>query len=193
LLEFLKLPCTVELTETRVHNTPNTRELVNISNVNASTCICFLFGFGRYICTCTSITERASKPFSYLQGQCGDKWYQHDGYCYFLSSNRLTWKNASNACVNVDANLVSIRNADENSFLSAFLMVQGKNADLIWIGGFSKDYVHRKWADESPWTFETFGAGEPDEADSCYAVYRFMWYDVSCGENAYPFVCKRRV
>lgn len=49
---------------------------------------------------------------------CPDKWIQQGDNCFRVSETLSTWKKAQEVCSSLDSTLVSIKNSDENIFVS---------------------------------------------------------------------------
>ncbi|KAK0150215.1 Lactose-binding lectin l-2 [Merluccius polli] len=65
----------------------------------------------------TQTSTNTSTDLQLQQGSCPMFWYSHDGRCYKYVSSRMAWADAELHCLTLDANLVSIHNANENDFM----------------------------------------------------------------------------
>ena len=71
-------------------------------------------------------------------GSCpDDEWYPYGSYCYlFRPEGELTWPNAHLKCMNLGADLVTIKDRAENEFLAeeAFEHQSRPTKRYMWIG-----------------------------------------------------------
>ena len=114
---------------------------------------------------------------------------QHNGSNYYCSYNNYSWTNAKSLCQNNGGHLAVINDADENSFVSNFMM-----ASSAWIGG--HDYNNEgsfEWINGDPMNYTNWQYGQPND----YGYYgedymRIMkssgeWTDKS-NNNAYEVI-----
>ncbi|CAG5951124.1 unnamed protein product [Menidia menidia] len=64
-------------------------------------------------------------------------------------------------CISQKANLASIQSNDEFTFLKNLIIQKGGRSRRTWIGGHDADNVWM-WSDGSPFTFNSWGRGEPN-------------------------------
>uniref|UniRef100_A0AAY5ET73 C-type lectin domain-containing protein n=1 Tax=Electrophorus electricus TaxID=8005 RepID=A0AAY5ET73_ELEEL len=104
------------------------------------------------------------------------------GKCYYFSTYKKTWTASRDACVAEGADLVIITSTEEApvKWLSRSLCI---NVSLqVWV-----------WSDESNYTYNDWGPGEPNNigSDNCvqlYNNYSDKWNDAGCNYTC-PFVC----
>ena len=91
--------------------------------------------------------------------QCKAGWQEWNGACYKFSSTLVPYSDASAACKNDEANLVSIHSPEENEFVRS--LTGGSD---IFIGlNDSKTEGTFVWSDGSTVTYANWELGEPDD------------------------------
>ncbi|XP_060605564.1 perlucin-like protein [Ruditapes philippinarum] len=123
------------------------------------------------------------------KARCQDGWLQYQGSCYLIVHNQFTFYEAEANCKKHGADLVSIENANENTFLKKQLTTL-KGTDF-WIG--LTDSVTEgvfKWvADQSNAVFTDWEKGQPDNYlgnEDCVHVHasrNFVWNDKPCSDR----------
>ncbi|XP_063951182.1 sperm receptor for egg jelly-like isoform X5 [Lytechinus pictus] len=104
-----------------------------------------------FISFVTAILFRNAGPAEY---GCEREWIYDsaNGRCYFFNSEFLTWVQARDACISLDANLTSIHSAEEDAFIMGFI------TNYVWIG--ATDLENEgvlKFTDGTPMDFEFLG------------------------------------
>uniref|UniRef100_A0AAY5ERP7 C-type lectin domain-containing protein n=1 Tax=Electrophorus electricus TaxID=8005 RepID=A0AAY5ERP7_ELEEL len=100
---------------------------------------------------------------------CAEGWKFYSGKCYYFSTYKKTWTASRDACVAEGADLVIITSI---------------NVSLqVWV-----------WSDESNYTYNDWGPGEPNNigSDNCvqlYNNYSDKWNDAGCNYTC-PTPCK---
>ena len=123
---------------------------------------------------------------------CPDGWthFPHNGHCYKYQSTKLNWNEARSFC-QTDApgkgDLASIHDKATNDFLQtltteySFLGGTDEGSEGVW-----------RWSDGSPWDYENWSPGQPDNAAGRqpYALKYSTgkWDDGYAGAN--PFICQ---
>merc|ERR1712223_452598 len=80
------------------------------------------------------------------------------GACFFLSTTKVTWVEAEQACLDYGGHLASLADEDENIFFGA--VADGTN---VWLGGFSRKPNEWAWTDDSDWIYDKWkAASAPD-------------------------------
>ncbi|XP_060565778.1 perlucin-like protein [Ruditapes philippinarum] len=118
--------------------------------------------------------------------QCPDGWIQYAGSCYMIMEEKLSFDEARASCLKLNADLVHIENARENTFLRNHLRTLKGTA--FWIGLTDTDTEGVfKWVDDnSKASFTDWDGGQPDDYGSredCaqfYADYDLKWNDGRC-------------
>uniref|UniRef100_A0AAY5EIJ5 C-type lectin domain-containing protein n=1 Tax=Electrophorus electricus TaxID=8005 RepID=A0AAY5EIJ5_ELEEL len=115
---------------------------------------------------------------------CAEGWKFYSGKCYYFSTYKKTWTASRDACVAEGADLVIITSTED----------QCLGIEHYWIG--LTDAVKEGvwvWSDESNYTYNDWGPGEPNNigSDNCvqlYNNYSDKWNDAGCNYTC-PFVC----
>ncbi|XP_069120586.1 perlucin-like protein isoform X1 [Argopecten irradians] len=147
-------------------------------------------------------TVRVSLVFVTLGYQvaigCPDGWSEFDGSCYSVSSQKLNWIDAVDACHTTHSYVVEIGSKKENDFLEH--LTRHKHDKIYWLGG--SDAVvedHWRWMSKyQTFNYTNWHHGEPnnlDQGESCLAAVhrssRFEWRDYHC-EDKNRFICEMR-
>ncbi|XP_061660890.1 macrophage mannose receptor 1 [Syngnathoides biaculeatus] len=127
---------------------------------------------------------------------CPNHWVPYGGSCYFLERSKKTWKDALTACRRDDADLASIHNVEEQSFIIAQSGYQ--TTDVLWIGlNDQRSQMLFEWSDRSQVTFTQWMTDEPTHAtnlqEDCVLIRGKdgRWADHMC-EKAYGYICKKK-
>ncbi|XP_071488359.1 uncharacterized protein [Diadema antillarum] len=153
--------------------------------------------------------KRLQKKYGYA---CPDGWEEFRGNCYrFTSLNQtLRWNDASLACDEEGAHLVSIKDSVEMSYIHYML------TSSWFTGNDEKTYIgltdaaregHFRWMDGSPlsyadWFFDTVSLdmSQPNggEQEDCTMIYQQSllssanWHDIACASlQARQYICKQ--
>ncbi|XP_060570440.1 perlucin-like protein [Ruditapes philippinarum] len=119
------------------------------------------------------------------KARCQDGWIRYQGSCYLIVQNQCTFHEAEVNCKKHGADLVTIEDANENTFLKKHLTTL-KGTDF-WIG--LTDSVTEgvfKWvADQSKAVFTDWAKDQPDNYhnEDCVHVHAsrsFVWNDRPC-------------
>uniref|UniRef100_A0A672FW95 Mannose receptor C-type 1 n=1 Tax=Salarias fasciatus TaxID=181472 RepID=A0A672FW95_SALFA len=148
-----------------------------------------------YIChrgNSTSLPPPPSKEPSF----CPNHWVPYAGNCYYLERSKKMWKDALAACRKDEADLASIHNIEEQSFIisqSGYL-----STDVLWIGlNDQRSHMLFEWSDNSDVTFTQWLSDEPSHSASfqedCVLIRGKdgKWADHIC-EKTYGYICKKK-
>ncbi|GFQ74876.1 macrophage mannose receptor 1 [Trichonephila clavata] len=132
-------------------------------------------------------------------GNCKKGWYAHRDRCYlpvgFNDIDKANWTDASEICQHMGATLVSIRNVQDQVYLS--YLMQGLKDD-VWIGlSEALSPRHYSWVDNSELRYTNWAPGEPSffgiQEDCVKMVYDDLdsgvWRDDVCMKK-YPYICQ---
>ena len=123
----------------------------------------------------------------FLTETCPAGWSLFNKYCYktINFTMRKNWSDARETCLNINSDLVSIKNEEENRFVATFFTGQ-----LAWIG---LRHGERVWSDGSNATY----FGSPGLFNStptglcCVLTFGLQWSVKTCDIRLEHAVCKR--
>ncbi|XP_008296580.1 macrophage mannose receptor 1 [Stegastes partitus] len=148
-----------------------------------------------YICRKGNSTSLPPPP---IKGPsfCPSHWIPYGGNCYYLERNKKMWSDALAACRKEGADLASIHNIEEQSFIisqSGYVPT-----DVLWIGlNDQKNQMLFEWSDHTHVTFTQWLSSEPSHAlnfqEDCVLIRgkSGKWADHMC-EKAYGYMCKKK-
>nr|QNH72454.1 toxin candidate TRINITY_DN20653_c5_g3_i1.p1 [Ceriantheomorphe brasiliensis] len=123
---------------------------------------------------------------------CG--WVLYDGKCYYFSTEKKSWDDARQMCLEQHGDLASINTAQQQAFIDNQLKCL--NNDIkFWIGANDKanegTFV---WSDGSTMSYTNWAAGEPNDNtnEDCVEILTktFQWNDQQCSDiNGY--ICRK--
>ncbi|XP_038837744.1 C-type lectin domain family 4 member M-like [Salvelinus namaycush] len=130
--------------------------------------------------------------------KCPKGWRMLGSSCYFLSTERKTWKESKLDCLARGADLVIINSRQEQTLL---YQLDGDADLLVWIG--LTDSVNEgtwKWVDGTPLTTSYWKSGQPDHGgtnneEDCVEVYHrdsvlANWNDAPCNHMLH-WICEK--
>ena len=127
---------------------------------------------------------------SYIADVCKPGWSYFNGICYSTSHSCKNWTEAEKTCQAYSANLITVRNQEENVYIQHRL-----NGAKGWIG--LNDRVIEgtfDWADNQTSNFSYWAKNQPNNFNNEDCVHTlgvrhsFMWNDVSCG-TCHNYTC----
>ncbi|XP_043921440.1 macrophage mannose receptor 1-like [Protopterus annectens] len=128
--------------------------------------------------------------------KCPDQWVPYAGYCYTIKREEKMWKDALLSCRKEEADLASIHNIEEHSFILSQLGYLP--TDILWIGlNDEKHHMLFEWNDGTPVTFTIWKRGEPshlqNRQEDCVLIAGKdgNWADHIC-EKKHGYICKRK-
>ena len=134
----------------------------------------------------TSLTFRCFVPADV----CKPGWSYFGGICYSTSQTCKNWTEAQSTCQSYSANLISVRNQEENVYIQHRL-----NGARGWIGLSDRDTEGTfVWADNQTNNFTYWAKNQPNNFNNEDCVHTlgvghsFMWNDVSC-ETCHNYTC----
>ncbi|TSL34563.1 Macrophage mannose receptor 1 [Bagarius yarrelli] len=149
-----------------------------------------------YICrkgNSTAVTPSVGKDEPSF---CPATWVPYSGHCYSLSRTKMMWSDALTACRKEGADLTSIHNIEEHSFIisqSGYLPT-----DELWIGlNDQKTQNLFEWSDRTHVTFAKWLVGEPSHTyflrEDCVLMKGKdgKWADHMC-EKEFGYMCKKK-
>jgi len=113
--------------------------------------------------------------------------------CYHKSDTEMSWVEAVNYCVEVDAVLTSIHSAEENAYINDY--VRNSTTDDCWIGLNDIDNEGDwQWVDGTTFDYSYWAPYEPnneDENEHTVQIWRYgKWNDYISTIDNYA-ICKR--
>ncbi|XP_030635018.1 macrophage mannose receptor 1 [Chanos chanos] len=149
-----------------------------------------------YICrkgNSTSITPVVGKEYPSF---CPPGWIPYMGHCYSLQRTKKLWSDALAACRKDEADLASIHNIEEHSFIISQCGYLA--TDELWIGLNDQRIQNLfEWSDRSHVTFAKWQAGEPSHTsnlqEDCVLIKGKdgKFADDMC-EKQYGYLCKKK-
>ncbi|KAF7668435.1 hypothetical protein LDENG_00014620 [Lucifuga dentata] len=127
-------------------------------------------------------------------GFCSNPWIPYNGHCFHLHRTQKTWSDAQLECRKEGGDLVSIRNVEDQSFVTSQLGYASN--DELWIGLNDKQMEGLfVWSDNSPVTFTSWEFGEPAvsaDQEDCVLIRgeKGNWADRMC-EEKHGFICMK--
>ncbi|XP_065667329.1 uncharacterized protein LOC136087780 [Hydra vulgaris] len=128
---------------------------------------------------------------------CPDGWLKNGSYCYLFQTNsKLNWKDSLSSCRNIGANLLSIANEVENSFVINNINNRFVNTSF-WIG--LNDIKHNTqrifiWSDGTPTTFfswKNLDTNNFTDMEICVEIQFNGWVDLPCSFTS-SYICKKK-
>ncbi|KAG9271513.1 CD302 antigen [Astyanax mexicanus] len=133
-------------------------------------------------------------------GDCpadGRTWVPFGKSCYHFVHGEedipksYTIERAKEICSGFSTSLLTVRSAEENSFIADYSSKVWKGSINIWLGMYyDSDVDAFKWNDNSPLTFNKWEEGDEEDPeqpliDTCVILHvaSEMWENVSCSEN----------
>ncbi|KAK2531290.1 macrophage mannose receptor 1 [Columba livia] len=134
-----------------------------------------------------------------LPGKCpapkrGRSWIPFRGHCYYVhTTSEESWPDASMACIQMGASLVSIEDSAEMNFLLLYLSPLASDFRKFWIGLFKNIDGEWIWTDRSAVEFVNWEKGEPtvvfEEHCVDMDVSSGTWRNYYCSVDQ-NFICK---
>ncbi|GMS99260.1 hypothetical protein PENTCL1PPCAC_21435, partial [Pristionchus entomophagus] len=119
-----------------------------------------------------------------------------DGVCYQVGAAAESWQDAQMTCRKLGANLASIHNLQENSFLRRLAVSKGAVNGLFLGATTSGKGQNFGWIDGSDWDYENFYQGFPiNGLGECLVLDSSgtsgEWSNVACSSK-FPVACQRK-
>ncbi|XP_038856249.1 fibronectin-like [Salvelinus namaycush] len=125
---------------------------------------------------------------------CPEGWRRFGCRCYYLSTEKKTWNESRQDCLERGADLVIINSEEEQTFINGF-----KSVSYVWIG--LTDSVTEgtwKWVDGNPLTTPRYWwSGEPGGGtyQNCGEIYYIssgqgVWRDLGCSFSQ-EWICEK--
>ncbi|XP_030908399.2 macrophage mannose receptor 1 [Melopsittacus undulatus] len=152
-----------------------------------------------FLSICKQSNELIPSEPPQLPGNCpepkrGRSWIPFRGHCYYVhTTSEESWPDASMACIQMGASLVSIEDSAEMDFLLLYLSPLASDFRKFWIGLFKNIDGEWLWTDRSAVDFVNWEKGEPtvifDEHCVDMDVSSGTWRNYFCSVDQ-NFICK---
>ncbi|ROL48296.1 Macrophage mannose receptor 1 [Anabarilius grahami] len=149
-----------------------------------------------YICRKGNSTENTPPPGKDQPNFCPAAWVPYAGHCYYLQRIKKTWSDALAACHRDGADLASVHNIEEHSFI--ITQTGYLPTDELWIGlNDQRTQNLFEWSDRTHVTFTKWTAGEPSHVinrmEDCVLIKgkEGRWADHAC-ETERGYICKKK-
>ncbi|KAL0490808.1 hypothetical protein AKO1_009603 [Acrasis kona] len=110
-------------------------------------------------CSCVPIGTPTTTPAPTTPTGCKSGWTRHEGYCYRLYTNSLTFNQANDFCRSQGATLASIVTWQMNSWVKGFV---SDTVAEFWIGGSRAGQGSPfLWNDRRNWGYSNFASNPP--------------------------------
>ncbi|XP_030582126.1 CD209 antigen-like protein D [Archocentrus centrarchus] len=135
----------------------------------------------------------AVKERDELQAKLQDcaNWVFFKGSLYYVSSNKTSWQNSRQDCLQRGADLMIINSQEEQNFANQF-------KKYLWIGMTDSETEGSwKWVDGTPVTTRYWNSGEPNGGinENCGQIKNYnsqnSWNDENCS-NLHFWICEKR-
>jgi len=132
---------------------------------------------------------------------CDAGWMRFESSCYFISQDEEPWSTAKLRCEDMDAHLITINDANENSFVSNEIIPL--TSMYTWIGA-SRGYWYYggnntwQWVTKETWNFTSFAPGQPSDDNfffTCVAIAADGWHDATCyaDMSVFHYICEKNI
>uniref|UniRef100_A0A3B1J0M9 Asialoglycoprotein receptor-like 1 n=1 Tax=Astyanax mexicanus TaxID=7994 RepID=A0A3B1J0M9_ASTMX len=157
------------------------------------------------VSTSIKVLQKGSSTYPELiipvRGLCEDDWTFFKDKCYFASKLRKSWEDAEKNCVQRNAHLLVVNDAEEQDYISQVIemgtnfwigLVEREEGTWSWVDG--TDYTKTKhfWDDGQPDNWDVRLNGEDcGQLHSRSQVTHRPWNDADCS-LAYKYICEGR-
>ncbi|XP_069791498.1 secretory phospholipase A2 receptor isoform X3 [Narcine bancroftii] len=151
-----------------------------------------------YICEKTMNSTKKVKPFEFWQYRathCESDWFSHNGFCYKIHKENLSWKDAFSSCHLNGSELTSMHSLADVAFHIKLLL--NETVSGVWTGlTNSRTPAVFTWSEGSPVTFTCWHRNEPNIPDylteQCVSLQNInsQWKVEDCEEKMWS-ICKK--
>ncbi|KAK3100720.1 hypothetical protein FSP39_024244 [Pinctada imbricata] len=141
-----------------------------------------------FVCKITTALPPLSPPPPLVQCH-GSDWILHKDKCYlFVVKTAVSFLDATIACTQHRANVVSIHSMDENQYLVSTLQIYTTQSEGFWTSFHKSPQAGFEWFDGSPKNFINWDTSEPSgknqrgNEENCVEVrsWNGKWNDLDC-------------
>ncbi|XP_040892650.1 ladderlectin-like [Toxotes jaculatrix] len=131
--------------------------------------------------------EEAAAPQSRFNF-CPDGWFSYNSRCFKFINTPLSWYNAEEHCNSLGANLASVSNPREYSFLQQMTQTAGQS--IAWLGGFNLQ-GRWMWIDREGFYYTNWYSQSSTSSYPCMYLHSSCgWRNTQCG-SGYCFICSK--
>uniref|UniRef100_A0A8B9GUK3 Mannose receptor, C type 1b n=1 Tax=Astyanax mexicanus TaxID=7994 RepID=A0A8B9GUK3_ASTMX len=120
-------------------------------------------------------------------------WLPYKGHCYAIVKRKESWSAASRICTTRGANLVSILDTMESTFIERCIRLFGDRYNSYWIGLFKTHAGHWLWLDKSVMDYTNWKSSEYEwfrhRNTPCVTIMESKWRKTDCDTDT-EFICK---
>ncbi|XP_055774437.1 galactose-specific lectin nattectin-like [Salvelinus fontinalis] len=149
---------------------------------------------------CTPVSDQEGELSEPHYTDCPPGWLSYNNRCFRYVASQLDWADAESFCVTQGANLASVNNKGEFSFVKNLIKSFDPAEHYTWIG---LSDLHKEgrwmWSDGSKVVYTIWSSGEPNNGvgpypENCvHTNYQDdkLWNDTLCSYK-FAFVCATR-
>jgi len=171
---------------------------------------CFLFSSCEvFTDDCEGCTSGADKcdvckfentlPDGSCKGPCDADWAEFDNHCYLYMNNSGSRYDdidvCRSECSSLGGSLGSIHSTEENDFVFNLIQPHSEDGDYgtMWLGASCVHDNVFEWEDGTPWDYENWKQGDPDNCGCVFLGYTHYdadkWTDGVCQYSRPEFDC----
>lgn len=139
------------------------------------------------------------EPIIPVRGPCEENWTFFKDKCYFISELRKNWEDAEKNCVQRNAHLLVVNNAEEQDYISQVIetnanfwigLVEREEGTWTWVDGTDYTKTQHFWDDGQPDNWDVRTNGEDcGQLHARNLVTNRPWNDADCSLY-YKYVCE---
>ncbi|XP_014032156.1 galactose-specific lectin nattectin [Salmo salar] len=146
---------------------------------------------------CTPVSDQEGELSEPRYTDCPQGWSNYNNRCFRYVASQLDWADAESYCVSLGANLASVNNKGEFSFVKNLIKSFDPAESYTWIG---LSDLHKEerwmWSDGSKVVYTIWSSGEPSgsRTENCVQTNYLndkLWNDAVCSYKS-AFVCATR-
>uniref|UniRef100_A0A3Q3WQ88 C-type lectin domain-containing protein n=1 Tax=Mola mola TaxID=94237 RepID=A0A3Q3WQ88_MOLML len=119
---------------------------------------------------------------------CPDGWFSYGSRCFMFVNSPMTWYSAEEHCNSVGANLASVSNPREYSFLQQMAQTGGQS--IAWLGGFNLQ-GRWMWIDREGFYYTNWYSPSSSSSYACMFLRTTNGWGNSPCSSAYRFICSK--
>ncbi|XP_065644833.1 macrophage mannose receptor 1-like isoform X3 [Hydra vulgaris] len=131
-----------------------------------------------------------------LNPKCPNGWSQNAEYCYMYQSSVKNYQDSLSSCQSYKGSLLSVKDQEENAFISNYIISNNLQNTSIWIGLHDNKALRKfEWSDGTPLSYTNWKNMEPSNFggnEHCVEISNAGWNDINCG-NSLSYICKLKI